>query len=111
MGMRGRWARVGRVALGPPEGALAPPPRNVIASVVSVPVLSNKQCVTLPARGTRKGSVQKTLALKSAMSAVLTASAVCIGSSGGTTEVRIRTHRSKSCKKEDFKVRYGKNGL
>ena len=65
-------------------------------SVVSVPVLSKKVCVTVPAYGTRYGSVQKTCAFISAISAVLTASAVCIGSSGGTTDVMISTALSSS---------------
>ena len=33
---------------------------------LSVPVLSKKACVILPAMGTRKGSVQKTCAFMSA---------------------------------------------
>ena len=65
-------------------------------SLVSVPVLSKRQVSTLPEMGTRNGSVQNTDARISAMSAVLTAIAVCMGSSGGTTEVRMRMQRSTS---------------
>mmetsp|Transcript_2955 Transcript_2955/g.9694 ORF Transcript_2955/g.9694 Transcript_2955/m.9694 type:complete len:462 (-) Transcript_2955:1770-3155(-) len=65
-------------------------------SDVSVPVLSNKHVSTLPLIGTRNGSVQNTAAFMSASSAVFTAIAVCIGSSGGTTEVRMRMQRNTS---------------
>mmetsp|Transcript_79550 Transcript_79550/g.125473 ORF Transcript_79550/g.125473 Transcript_79550/m.125473 type:complete len:201 (-) Transcript_79550:1651-2253(-) len=61
-------------------------------SVVSVPVLSNTQTFTLPARGTRKGSVQKTPRFISPINAVFTANAICIGSCFGTVEVMIMTH-------------------
>mmetsp|Transcript_27019 Transcript_27019/g.66904 ORF Transcript_27019/g.66904 Transcript_27019/m.66904 type:complete len:478 (-) Transcript_27019:855-2288(-) len=71
-------------------------PRAMSWSVVIVPVLSKKAWVIFPANGTRNGSVQKTCAFISAISAVLTASAVCIGSSGGTTEVMMSTQRSIS---------------
>ena len=40
-------------------GALTSP-RAMTSSVVSVPVLSKSACVSLPASGTRNGSVQKT---------------------------------------------------
>ena len=61
----------------------------------------------LPAKGTLNGSVQNTWALCSAISAVLTARAVCIGSSGGTTEVRIKTHlrREKRKHRKKWKAR------
>mmetsp|Transcript_14096 Transcript_14096/g.44126 ORF Transcript_14096/g.44126 Transcript_14096/m.44126 type:complete len:209 (-) Transcript_14096:1244-1870(-) len=44
----------------------------------------------------RKGSVQKICAFISVISAVLTAIAVCSGSSGGTTRVMMSTQRSTS---------------
>ena len=65
-------------------------------SLVSVPVLSNRQVSTFPEMGTRNGSVQNTDARISAMSAVFTAISVCIGSSGGTTDVKMSTHRNTS---------------
>mmetsp|Transcript_5909 Transcript_5909/g.22336 ORF Transcript_5909/g.22336 Transcript_5909/m.22336 type:complete len:270 (+) Transcript_5909:2304-3113(+) len=71
-------------------------PMTTSLSEVRVPVLSNRVVSTLPEMGTLKGSVQKTDARMSAMRAVLTAIAVCIGSSGGTTLVRMRMHRSTS---------------
>ena len=48
-------------------------PTGTCWSVVSVPVLSNRQCVTFPAKGTRKGSVQKMPDLVSAIRAMFTA--------------------------------------
>mmetsp|Transcript_357 Transcript_357/g.815 ORF Transcript_357/g.815 Transcript_357/m.815 type:complete len:270 (+) Transcript_357:2955-3764(+) len=78
----------------PPLGDTMPMATSL--SEVRVPVLSNRQVSTLPARGTRKGSVQNTAARISASSAVFTAIAVCMGSSGGTTEVRMRMQRSTS---------------
>ncbi len=65
-------------------------------SVLRVPVLSKRQCWIFPAKGTRKGSVQKMPDRMSCMSAVLTASAICIGSCCGTTEVMMITHLSSS---------------
>mmetsp|Transcript_43668 Transcript_43668/g.108688 ORF Transcript_43668/g.108688 Transcript_43668/m.108688 type:complete len:308 (-) Transcript_43668:1196-2119(-) len=67
-------------------------------SVVSVPVLSKSTESILPANGTRYGSVQKMPAFMSAISAVLTAIAVCIGRERGTTDVMMITHlSSNSC--------------
>mmetsp|Transcript_32187 Transcript_32187/g.80918 ORF Transcript_32187/g.80918 Transcript_32187/m.80918 type:complete len:300 (+) Transcript_32187:2778-3677(+) len=89
----------------PPLLAPAPAPASFLGvttpiatslSEVSVPVLSNRHVSTLPLSGTRKGSVQNTEARMRAMSAVFTAIAVCMGSSGGTTEVRMRIHRNTS---------------
>mmetsp|Transcript_1832 Transcript_1832/g.8184 ORF Transcript_1832/g.8184 Transcript_1832/m.8184 type:complete len:222 (+) Transcript_1832:2339-3004(+) len=71
-------------------------PMATSLSEVRVPVLSNRVVSTLPEIGTLKGSVQKTDARISARRAVLTAIAVCMGSSGGTTLVRMRMHRSTS---------------
>mmetsp|Transcript_4512 Transcript_4512/g.13274 ORF Transcript_4512/g.13274 Transcript_4512/m.13274 type:complete len:247 (-) Transcript_4512:1554-2294(-) len=71
-------------------------PTGTSLSEVSVPVLSKKTASTLPAIGSRKGSVQKMPALSSAMRAVLTAIAVCIGRWRGTTDVRMMTQRSSS---------------
>mmetsp|Transcript_41840 Transcript_41840/g.98010 ORF Transcript_41840/g.98010 Transcript_41840/m.98010 type:complete len:819 (-) Transcript_41840:1372-3828(-) len=71
-------------------------PTGTSLSEVSVPVLSKHTASTLPATGSRKGSVQKMPALKSAIRAVFTAMAVCIGKWRGTTEVRMMTHLSRS---------------
>jgi hypothetical protein len=62
-------------------------PCSSIASLVSVPVLSKQQTSTLPAKGMRKGSVQKTERRRSARRLALTAIVSSIGSSGGMTEV------------------------
>mmetsp|Transcript_32457 Transcript_32457/g.103530 ORF Transcript_32457/g.103530 Transcript_32457/m.103530 type:complete len:372 (+) Transcript_32457:4540-5655(+) len=81
-----------------PAAAALRIPTGTSLSEVSVPVLSNRTQSTLPAIGRRKGSVQKMPALRRAMSAVLTAMAVCIGKWRGTTEVRMMTQRrSNSC--------------
>ena len=67
-------------------------PTGTSWSVVRVPVLSKRTASILPAVGTRKGSVHMTPAFMSAMRAVLTARAVCIGKWRGTTEVTMITH-------------------
>ena len=73
-------------------------PTGTSLSVVRVPVLSKRMASILPAVGTRKGSVHMMPDLISAMSAVLTASAVCMGKWRGTTEVTMMTHlRRSSC--------------
>mmetsp|Transcript_59885 Transcript_59885/g.129840 ORF Transcript_59885/g.129840 Transcript_59885/m.129840 type:complete len:222 (+) Transcript_59885:2617-3282(+) len=65
-------------------------------SVVIVPVLSKRQCVSFPAKGTLCGSVQKTPARRSVMIAVFTATAMVIGSDRGTTLEMMMTHFSTS---------------
>ena len=49
-----------------------------------------------PAKGILNGSVQKTPSLASCSSDVLTAKDSSIGSSGGTTDVRMRVHSRNS---------------
>lgn len=101
-------------------------PRTTRLSLVKVPVLSKQHTSTLPAKGIRKGSVQYmsrsggrdlesgglssllpvlyhtppntqySQSLARAMREVLTARDSSMGSSGGTTEVRIRVHSRKS---------------
>ena len=71
-------------------------PRATSSSVVSVPVLSNKHESTMPAMGTRNGSVQKTCIFISVMRELFTASAVCMGSSGGITDVTMRMQWRRS---------------
>mmetsp|Transcript_3236 Transcript_3236/g.9930 ORF Transcript_3236/g.9930 Transcript_3236/m.9930 type:complete len:309 (-) Transcript_3236:1078-2004(-) len=71
-------------------------PAGTNRSVVSVPVLSKRQCFRRPANGTRYGSMAMIPDFISAMSAVLTASAICIGNCRGTTDVTMMTHRSNS---------------
>lgn len=63
---------------------------------MSVPVLSKRQCSSRPANGTRYGSTAMIPRFISAMSAVFTASAICMGSWRGTTDVTMMTHRSSS---------------
>ena len=73
-------------------------PTGTSLSVVRVPVLSKSTASILPAVGTRYGSVHMTPAFISAISAVFTARAVCIGRWRGTTDVTMMTHlRSSSC--------------
>ena len=67
-------------------------PTATSLSEVIVPVLSNKHESIFPAIGTRNGSVQYTPDFINAKSAVFTAMAVCMGSSGGTTDVKIKIH-------------------
>lgn len=101
-------------------------PRTTRLSLVKVPVLSKQHTSTLPAKGIRKGSVQYmsggggwdlesgdpsrlllalyhtpsitqySQSLARAMREVLTARDSSMGSSGGTTEVRMRVHSRKS---------------
>ena len=71
-------------------------PTGTSWSVVKVPVLSKRQWLIFPAKGTRKGSVQKMPAFMSAIKAVFTAMAICTGSCRGTTEVMMMTHLSRS---------------
>ena len=71
-------------------------PSTTRLSVVKVPVLSKQQRSTLPQNGIRNGSVQKTASLESCSSDVLTARDSSMGSSGGTTEVKIKVHSKKS---------------
>jgi len=52
--------------------------------------------LTLPAIGTRNGSVQKICSLINVTSALLTAKAICMGSSGGITLVTIKTQWRRS---------------
>ena len=89
-----------------------------MSSLVSVPVLSKQHtstcarshshhvttlpprsalcALTFPAKGIRKGSVQKMPLLMSATREVLTAMDSSMGSSGGMTEVMMREHLRKS---------------
>mmetsp|Transcript_11530 Transcript_11530/g.36838 ORF Transcript_11530/g.36838 Transcript_11530/m.36838 type:complete len:400 (+) Transcript_11530:74-1273(+) len=71
-------------------------PMGTRRSVVSVPVLSKRQYLTRPAKGTRYGSMAMTPAFIKAISAVFTASAICMGSWRGTTDVTMMTQRSSS---------------
>merc|ERR1719232_465130 len=71
-------------------------PSTTRSSLVRVPVLSKQQISTFPAKGMRNGSVQKTPSLERDKREVLTAKLSSIGSSGGTTEVRIRVHSRNS---------------
>mmetsp|Transcript_42449 Transcript_42449/g.83416 ORF Transcript_42449/g.83416 Transcript_42449/m.83416 type:complete len:260 (+) Transcript_42449:2523-3302(+) len=71
-------------------------PTATSSSVVSVPVLSKRQQPTRPATGTLNGSVQKICIFMSVMRLWLTANAICIGSSGGITLVRMRMQCSSS---------------
>mmetsp|Transcript_41907 Transcript_41907/g.103361 ORF Transcript_41907/g.103361 Transcript_41907/m.103361 type:complete len:303 (-) Transcript_41907:510-1418(-) len=83
-------------AVGPSEPLVTPTGTSL--SEVSVPVLSKSTESILPAKGTRYGSVQKMPFRISAIRAVLTAMAVCIGRWRGTTEVMMITHlSSNSC--------------
>lgn len=67
-------------------------PSTTRSSLVKVPVLSKQQTSILPANGIRKGSVQYTNSLERDKSEVFTANDSSMGSSGGTTDVRIRVH-------------------
>uniref|UniRef100_A0A6B0UWV4 Putative secreted protein n=1 Tax=Ixodes ricinus TaxID=34613 RepID=A0A6B0UWV4_IXORI len=71
-------------------------PSTTRLSLVRVPVLSKQQISTLPANGIRNGSVQNTSSRVSASSDVFTARDSSIGSSGGTTDVRISAHSRNS---------------
>ena len=64
----------------PRKGRLRPGKLQLIQlAAVSTCVLPKRQCVTLPAIGTRKGSVENTPAEWRDMSAVFTASDICMG--------------------------------
>jgi hypothetical protein len=65
-------------------------PTGTNSSVVNVPVLSNRQASSFPAIGTLYGSVQKICNFIKVISELFTASAICIGSSGGITDVIMR---------------------
>ncbi|KAG7146381.1 hypothetical protein HYQ46_004826 [Verticillium longisporum] len=69
-------------------------PRGI--SAIKVPVLSKQATSMRPAKGMRKGSVQKMASLARAARLVLTARLSSIGSSGGTTLVTIKTQSSRS---------------
>ena len=71
-------------------------PSTTKLSLVSVPVLSKQHISMRPANGIRKGSVQYTPSLVKETKDVLTASDNSMGSSGGTTDVRISVHSRKS---------------
>mmetsp|Transcript_7385 Transcript_7385/g.21628 ORF Transcript_7385/g.21628 Transcript_7385/m.21628 type:complete len:244 (-) Transcript_7385:1681-2412(-) len=71
-------------------------PTATSSSVVNVPVLSNRHASNFPAIGTRYGSVQKMCILISVIKLLFTASAVCIGNSGGITLVMMRMQCSNS---------------
>lgn len=67
-------------------------------SDVRVPVLSKQQTSTLPARGIRKGSVQKIRDCVRAVRELMTARLSSMGNSGGMTLVRIMMQCSTSLK-------------
>lgn len=67
-------------------------PSTIKLSLVKVPVLSKQQISTFPANGILKGSVQNTPSFDRANRDVLTANDNSIGSSGGTTDVKISVH-------------------
>ena len=71
-------------------------PSYLRVSSVSVPVLSKQHTSTRPASVTRNGSVQYTRLFANAMSDVLTAMDISIGSSGGITEVKMVTQLMNS---------------
>mmetsp|Transcript_126796 Transcript_126796/g.370661 ORF Transcript_126796/g.370661 Transcript_126796/m.370661 type:complete len:218 (+) Transcript_126796:1808-2461(+) len=75
-------------------------PATSMESLVRVPVLSKQQVSTLPARGTRKGSVQKILFWTRATKLRFTASESMMGNSGGTTDVMMWLTDRKSLKEE-----------
>mmetsp|Transcript_29064 Transcript_29064/g.60530 ORF Transcript_29064/g.60530 Transcript_29064/m.60530 type:complete len:278 (-) Transcript_29064:299-1132(-) len=80
-------------------------PTGTSSSVVNVPVLSNRQASSLPAMGTRYGSVQKICNFINVMSELFTARAICIGSSGGMTLVTMRMQCNSSSYWERFSSR------
>mmetsp|Transcript_100697 Transcript_100697/g.285381 ORF Transcript_100697/g.285381 Transcript_100697/m.285381 type:complete len:282 (+) Transcript_100697:1625-2470(+) len=95
------WSVADSSFAGAGGGGAAPPsrpwtPSTSIESRVSVPVLSKQHVSTLPARGTRKGSVQKVLFCTSATRLRFTASESMMGNSGGTTEVMMWLTARKS---------------
>lgn len=95
----------------PPAPLRPPTPTATSSSVVSVPVLSKRQASILPAMGTRNGSVQNTCIFIRVIRLLFTASAVCIGSSGGITDVTMRMQcRSSSYLRGGEQGEHGEHG-
>ena len=89
------------------ESARFTTPAGISSSVVRVPVLSKRQCATLPAISTRKGSVENTPTEWRDMSAVFTASDICMGKPRGTTLVRKMMHLVISLVRRFSRLRRG----